>query len=260
VNGLPDQATDILMLANDNPTTWIIYNHLIREFGLFPILLEPATPRSVLFRNRVKKRGLANALSQVLFVRLIRSYLNWRDTKRVSEICSNAAMERARPITSAIHAIPSVNSDECREILKALSPRIVIVNGTRIIGKKTLEETNADFVNTHHGITPQYRGAHGAYWALYNNDPENCGVTVHIVDEGIDTGSIIAQEKITPTARDSFVTYPYLLTDKALPMLTQAIKDIAAGKLQTKKITGNSAVWYHPGFVQYLLGWIRGVK
>ena len=40
----------------------------------------------------------------------------------------------------------------------------------------------------HAGITPQYRGVHGGYWAVVNNDPEHCGVTIHFVDKGIDTG------------------------------------------------------------------------
>jgi folate-dependent phosphoribosylglycinamide formyltransferase PurN len=257
---LPVEALEILMLGNDNPTTWIIYNQLIQSFGLFPILIEEPVPRRVLFRNRLHKLGLANAASQVLFIRTIRAYLNRRDEPRIRKICARAGMERTRPISPSISNITSVNSDECREQLKKLKPRIIVINGTRIIGKKTLEATNAVFINTHHGITPQYRGANGAYWALFNNDRDNCGVTVHLVDEGIDTGNIIAQANITPEASDSFVTYPYLLTEKALPLLVQAVKDARDDKLQTRETSGNSAVWYHPGFFQYLLGYLRGVR
>jgi folate-dependent phosphoribosylglycinamide formyltransferase PurN len=257
---LQEQATEILMLANDNPTTWIIYNCLIREFGLFPILLEPSTPRSVLFRNRVKKRGWLNAVSQVMFIQTIRSFLNWRYRSRIVEICHDSGMESAKPISSAICNIASVNHDECREVLATLAPKIIIVNGTRIIGKKTLQATKATFINTHHGITPRYRGAHGAYWALYNNDRANCGVTVHVVDEGIDTGNIIAQEPIDPTAKDCFVTYPFLLTEKALPLLISAIRSIQSGTLKTTPVYGASKVWYHPGLFQYVAGWFRGVK
>jgi folate-dependent phosphoribosylglycinamide formyltransferase PurN len=72
--------------------------------------------------------------------------------------------------------------------LKAINPDLVIVNGTRIISKKVLSSINSKFVNIHVGITPKYRGVHGTYWALVNNDVENSGVTVHFVDEGIDTG------------------------------------------------------------------------
>jgi folate-dependent phosphoribosylglycinamide formyltransferase PurN len=67
--------------------------------------------------------------------------------------------------------------------LKAINPDLVIVNGTRIISKKVLSSINSKFVNIHVGITPKYRGVHGTYWALVNNDVENSGVTVHFVDE-----------------------------------------------------------------------------
>jgi methionyl-tRNA formyltransferase len=80
------------------------------------------------------------------------------------------------------------------------------------------------------------------------------------VDEGIDTGNIIAQARIEPTDKDSFVTYPYLLTEKAIPMVDKAIRDILAGDLKTTAIEGQSEVWYHPGVVQYLVGRLRGVK
>jgi folate-dependent phosphoribosylglycinamide formyltransferase PurN len=257
---VPDFAAEILMLGSDNPTTWIIYNHLIQKFGLFPILIEKSVPRRVLFRNRLRKQGLASALSQVLFIRTIRAWLNKRDKARIDQICLSSAMEPARPVTTAITEIPSVNSDECRDYLKTLAPKVVIISGTRIIGATTLAAAEAIFINTHHGITPRYRGAHGAYWALYNNDRGNCGVTVHVVDEGIDTGGIIAQDRIDPAPADSFVTYPYLLTAKALPLLEEAIMAIHAGTLKTAATAGPSAVWYHPGFFQYLRARLRGVK
>jgi folate-dependent phosphoribosylglycinamide formyltransferase PurN len=60
---------------------------------------------------------------------------------------------------------------------------------------------NSKFVNIHVGITPKYRGVHGTYWALVNNDVENSGVTVHFVDEGIDTGNIINQAIVVPSKR-----------------------------------------------------------
>ncbi len=254
------EAAEILMLGNDNPTTWIIYNHLIQHFGLFPILIEDPVAKRVLFHNRRRKQGLLSALSQVLFIRTIRLLLNRRDEPRIEAICQRASMERSRPVTSAIGYVTSVNSDDCRERLQEAKPRIIVINGTRIIGKKTLGATGAAFINTHHGITPQYRGAHGAYWALYNRDPENCGVTVHLVDEGIDTGNIISQARIAPESTDSFVTYPYLLTEQALPLLVKAIEDIKRNALQTTPASGVSAIWYHPGFVQYLKGCLRGVR
>ncbi len=136
----------------------------------------------------------------------------------------------------------------------------MIVNGTRILRRNVLEATAAPFINTHQGITPKYRGAHGGYWALHENDPERCGVTLHLVDQGIDTGNIIAQALISPGAMDCYITYPYLQIAAALPFLVRAIRDSVAGRLQTSKAEGPSAIWYHPGFFQYLRARLRGVR
>ena len=97
--------------------------------------------------------------------------------------------------------VPSVNSDLTIAELKRLSPAVVVVNGTRIIQEKVLGCVDAVFLNTHAGITPMYRGVHGGYWALASGDASNCGVTIHKVDKGIDTGSIVAQATISPSSR-----------------------------------------------------------
>jgi methionyl-tRNA formyltransferase len=251
---------NLLMLASDNPTSWIIYNHLVREFGLFPIMVEQPVSRKVLLKNRIRKLGLAKVMSQIAFVTILRRFLTWRDKGRIAEICRLEGIETEPPITSAILPIDSVNGEECRTFIAEIEPTVIIVNGTRIIGKKTLAAGNCTFINSHHGITPKYRGAHGGYWALLEDDRGNCGVTVHLVDEGIDTGNIIEQHRIDPGASDSFVTYPFLLTAAALPILTRSVKAASDGTLATQPVEGPSAIWYHPGFFQYLAGWWRGTR
>ncbi len=250
----------ILMLGSDNPTTWIIYNHLIQEFGSFPILVEQPVSRLELLRIRRRKLGAISVVSQIAFVATIRRYMAWRHKTKINEICLAEGMEMTPPLTSAIQHIDNVNSEQCRDLLTKFAPKIVIVNGTRIIRKPTLEATKAVFINTHQGITPQYRGGNGAYWALYNRDKSYCGVTVHLVDEGIDTGHIIDQAIIRPGNTDNFVTYPFLLTAKAIPILVKAIRDVRAGKLKTRPIEGESRVWYHPGLLQYIRARMRGIK
>ena len=49
------------------------------------------------------------------------------------------------------------------------------------------------FVNIHNGPLPKYRGVNPINWALKNNENSH-GVTLHHIDEGIDTGDIIDQE------------------------------------------------------------------
>lgn len=250
----------ILLLGSDNPTTWIVYNELVGQFGQFPAIIEQSLSRRVLLRNRLKKIGVRRVLSQILFALLARPALRWRDAGRVLYLSRLHGLETVPPVSDAIHRVGNVNAAACHDLIEKLKPEIVVVNGTRILNRKMLLKLNATVINTHQGITPTYRGAHGAYWALTQNDPAHCGVTVHLVDEGIDTGNIIAQSIIAPEAKDSFVTYPFLQTAKALDLIVKAVRDIQAGTLETQPITGLSKVWYHPGLFEYLGFALRGVR
>jgi folate-dependent phosphoribosylglycinamide formyltransferase PurN len=251
---------DIVMLAGENITSWIVYNRLVQHYGPFTILVEQPLARLPMIRNRIRKLGLVRTLSQVAFVFLVRPFLKRAGRARVRDICMAEGLEVVEPAARHIRRIASVNSPQCREALQELKPSVVVVNGTRIIKRDILGAVPATFLNIHQGITPQYRGAHGAYWALYQNDPGRCGVTIHVVDEGIDTGGIVAQATIAPAASDNFITYAFLQTAAALDGLVEAVGRVLAGNLVTRALEGTSAVWYHPTIFEYLAGRRRGVR
>ena len=255
---MQNQPPSLVLLGSDNPTTWIVYNRLVQEFGPFPALIEQHVSRRKLFWTRARKLGWGAALAQVAFVKLVRPSLARVAKRRIRQICQQEGLECTEPLSTHITHIDSANGDFCERFLRECNADVVIVNGTRILKPDILNATSAPFINTHQGITPQYRGAHGAYWALLNNDAEHCGVTVHLVDEGIDTGDIIGQSKITPRADDNFATYPYLQTAAALPILLDAITN--SGPLKTTATTGPSKVWYHPGLFTYIRGRLRSIK
>lgn len=257
---LKQRKPNLVMLASDSPTTWIIYNRLVQQFGPFPALIENHISRYALLKSRVRNLGLWTALGQAAFVVMIRPILERLGRSRIQQICQTEGLEPHKPTSSFLKEIRSVNSDACAAFLRKAGADVVVINGTRILGPNILGATDAVFINTHQGITPRYRGAHGAYWALDQDDADNCGVTVHLVDEGIDTGGIVAQARIVPQANDSYSTYPYLQTAAALPLLLAAIGAILAGTLDTTTPEGPSQVWYHPGFFTYVMGRLRGVK
>ena len=89
---------------------------------------------------------------------------------------------------------------------------------------------------------------------MISGDPENYGVSVHVVDSGVDTGAIIAQARIAPSASDSYFTYHWLQLAAALPLL---IKD---GHQAGKRGRAVSRQYYHPTIWGYLWsGLWRGV-
>ncbi len=85
-------------------------------------------------------------------------------------------------------------------------------------------------INCHAGKLPYYRGRNILNWALIN-DEKNFGVTVHYVDEGIDTGDLILQRIYSISDEDDYST---LLSRSYLycaSILIDAIKIIQAGSV-----------------------------
>lgn len=240
----------ILMLAGEGDSTVIVYNALKKTFQDVEILLEDPVPASQLVRRRVKKLGYITVFGQILFQVLVVPALKRKSKTRIDQIIQDNNLDLT-PIPQ-FTKIDSVNSETARQIIKDQAPRVVVVNGTRIISKGTLAIVSCPIINTHAGITPLYRGVHGAYWALAEKKPELCGVTVHYLNAGIDTGEVIAQAIITPSPRDNFRTYPYLQLAAGVPLLMDAVRELLAGnRPHSLPITTQSKLRSHPTIWQY---------
>lgn len=241
------------MLVGKHPVSNIIYHALANAFPVDAVIREQKASTLILLRRRLRKLGISKVAGQVLFAAGIVPILSCSSRRRVQQIISSNRLDTSEIPTSCSIDVPSVNSEAAISELQRLSPRVVVVNGTRILDEKVLNAVGAVFLNAHAGITPMYRGVHGGYWALASGDPGNCGVTVHKVDKGIDTGSIIAQALITPTTKDTFATYPFLQTASAIPLLIEAVSDALAGDLaELAPPPGRSRLWTHPTAYQYL--------
>lgn len=251
----------IVLLAGKWDTTPIVYHFLQQHFHVDKVIIEEGVSRKEFLKKRVKKLGLVNVAGQVLFQLMIAKPLSKTSKKRIGDIEKEYNLDDSPIPDQQVIEVSSVNAQGCLEQLKALQPDLVIVHGTRIISRKILQGVKSPFINIHAGITPRYRGSHGAYWALANNDKENCGVTVHLVDAGIDTGNVLAQSTIPHTNEDNFATYPYLQLAEGLKLLKEVIEKLEREERHVVKNDLDSALWHHPTLWSYLWKWItKGVK
>jgi methionyl-tRNA formyltransferase len=243
----------IVLLGREGLSTRILHNALRQQFGPLPVIVESAPSKPSMLKRRAKRNGLSTVVGQVLFRVLKVPRLAAAARDRRGEIFADFALDPS-PLPSDVAHVPSANSARCMDLLRAAQPRVVVVSGTRILSGEVLHCTPAVFVNVHAGITPLYRGVHGGYWALVQGDPDHCGVTVHCVDEGIDTGAILAQATIQPTASDNFTTYPVLQLGRGMPALLAAVQAAVDGceLAVTDAPTGFSRLWTHPTLRGYL--------
>lgn len=79
---------------------------------------------------------------------------------------------------------------------------VILAGYMRIIGPTLLEVYEKRIINIHPSLLPQFPGLHGIKDAFEAKVSET-GVTIHYVDSGIDTGPIIAQEKVPIESTDT---------------------------------------------------------
>lgn len=252
----------IIFLAGKVEGAIWMYNAIKDNFFVDKVILEEKLSSMKIIKGRIKRLGLSKVINQLLFQIIISKFLRHLSKKRIAELKKHYRLITEPIPDEKLLNILSVNDSECIAAIKKLNPDVIIVIGTRVISSKVLESTSALFVNFHTGITPQYRGVHGAYWALVSNDKKNCGATVHKVDKGIDTGEIIKQSNIEISKQDNFITYPLHQYGVALDLMRSTLTDIKNNNFKSfKKENVDSHLYYHPTFSGYLYNrWFKGVK
>ena len=243
----------VIFLARDTISTRYLYNALINSVEFVSVIFEDPVSRYTFIKNRVKRLGLLTVIGQILFQIIVIPFLKREAGKRMLQIEEEMVLDKTDIPKAKLIRVDSVNSDKVVQLLKQKSFDLILINGTRIISKKILSSTDKKFLNTHVGITPKYRGVHGGYWALVNDDMKCCGVTVHLVDKGIDTGGVLGQSIIRPSTDDNFVTYPLLQNAKGIQLLKRLIPEVSKGKIiEQKPMATESNLWSHPTLWQYL--------
>jgi methionyl-tRNA formyltransferase len=251
----------VVMLAGDGEGTRILYNALRAEFDIREVIVEAPIPRAEFLTRRVQRYGLAHVTGQVLFRALAVPWLRRRSRSRRREIMAAFALDDAPIPGDRITPVTTINGEHAIRRVQSRAPTAVVVSGTRIVASAMFGANPIPFLNVHAGITPLYRGVHGAYWALVQGDREHCGVTVHLLDERIDTGPVLAQTTIAPTEADDFTTYPLLQLAAGIPLLKRALGEALAGRTTAQAPPpGPSRYWTHPTLLEYLRYRRRGAR
>lgn len=275
----------IVLLGRDSLSTRAIGAALERRFGRVVVVFEDAPGAWAQVRARVRRQGPWRAGGQFLF-KALSPLLAWPQRRRQREL--RAQFDLAPSADAPTHRVASANGRAARALLRRLAPDVVVVSGTRILSAPTLECAPV-FVNLHAGVTPAYRGVHGGYWAMVENDAGNFGATVHRVDAGVDTGAVLRQVRVAPTAADGYFTYPLLQLQAGLPALLDAVADeiarlrVRSGAMPSPPVAGPpsptgattsagttspagaarpppSRQWFHPTLWQYIRhGLAKGV-
>lgn len=100
-----------------------------------------------------------------------------------------------------------------------------------LIPKSILDSFQRGMINVHTSLLPKYRGASPIQHAIMNGDTET-GVTVMLMDVGLDTGPILLQKKVSIEPDDTYEILDKKLSIVGLKALLEAVPQYIAGDLK----------------------------
>lgn len=128
--------------------------------------------------------------------------------------------------------------------IKKIKPDLILsIYYRKIFPKELIKIPTLGCVNIHPGLLPYYRGPIPTFWAVLNGE-KKCGVTLHYIDEGIDTGPIINQEKIIIKDNHTGFTLNNEVMMVGRKLLIKNLPAILNKKVKTKPQKRNVGSYY----------------
>lgn len=155
----------------------------------------------------------------------------------------------------------SPNTDEAEEFLRSLGPDLVVARCKTLIKESVFSIPDHGTFVFHPGVCPEYRNAHGAFWAAANDDLEKVGMTLLKIDRGVDTGPVYGYYGYDfDEVAESHVVLQYRLVFENLDALAERLLEIEAGAPEPLDTTGReSGTWGQPWLTRYL-SWKRRAR
>jgi methionyl-tRNA formyltransferase len=144
----------------------------------------------------------------------------------------------APPVKEAAlrHGLPVWQPGKAREMLDDLRAADVdacaIVAYGALLPRDVLDAGGHGFVNLHFSLLPRWRGAAPVQHALRAGDPVT-GVTCFVLDEGMDTGPVLATREIAVDPDDTSGTLLERLAEVGAPVLVEAVRGLVDGAAPT---------------------------
>ena len=167
------------------------------DLELIVLIEDPPSQVRQRFRAEIRRSGWLGLLDALAF----RIWFRFTGAKK-------EARWEARQLQELRQRFPSLPSDcklihtdspnhpDVESTIKEISPDFGIARCKRLIAKRIFSIPRLGVFVIHPGICPEYRNAHGCFWAIINEDYENVGATLLKIDSGIDTGPVLEYFRI----------------------------------------------------------------
>lgn len=167
---------------------------------------------------------------------------------------------------AARHGVPVYEPDgpnlpEFVATMRSLRPDLFLAVGYMFrLKAEILAVPRIVSANVHASLLPAYRGRSPVFWALRHGEPYS-GLTVHSMDDRLDTGDLLYQVRVR-TCKDDIVSTLYArIIDKGVKLVPQLIADAELGRLPRRSQAGMPGSYFSAAKEEdFRLDWSRGAK
>ena len=126
--------------------------------------------------------------------------------------------------------------DALLEQIQVWQPDLVVLSGfMKLLPPRVVEALSPMLINTHPAYLPEFPGAHGVRDAIAAG-VDQTGASVIVVDNGVDSGPIISQQRVPVLPGDTEALLHDRIKDVERELLVQAVLDIANGHVNLKEL------------------------
>jgi hypothetical protein len=245
---------NILVVGRESRNTSRLIQALLKAGFVVCFLEERRNDKVRLLWRRFRRFGVVKFIDQFLFLLFVK--LKTLLSRKPRYIRYDYSVNNVLKYVTG-----NINSYDIGKLRSDFTFELVVLSGSRILTSESIKAMQVPVVNIHAGITPNYRGVHGGYWSLRQGDKSSFGSTIHLVDQGIDTGRIIERVYCEPRVDDDFTTYQLTQFDAALPVFisqVQCYRDYGVFDFKSYDVGAYSGrAFSHPGLTDYIRGGVK---
>jgi hypothetical protein len=206
-------------------------------------------------RRELKRVGAFRFLDVIAFRLFYSIFLASKDRRwQEQELQAKSLVyPEVRSDTSILNTA-SPNTPETEAFIKRLQPDIVLARCKVMLKESIFSIPVRGTLVMHPGICPEYRNAHGCFWALANGDVTKVGMTLLKIDKGIDSGPCFGHYTYPfDEVQETHIVIQHRVVLENLDALRAKLLEIFDGRALPMNMSGRqSAVWGQPWLTRYL--------
>jgi hypothetical protein len=253
-----DQMKTLLICHDGAQLDQVVLARWLNSFSnLVGIVIIQQAPSGIWRRVRreIKRIGILRFLDVLAFRFYYRIFLVSKDRRwEHQELREKCLIYGDISSDTAIFETSSPNTQETETFIRRMKPDLVLARCKMLLKEDVFSISAKGTFVMHPGICPEYRNAHGCFWALANRDLNKVGMTLLRIDKGVDTGPAFGYYTYPfDEVHESHIVIQHRVVMENLDALRRKFLEIFSGTAAPLNTSGRpSAVWGQPWLTKYL--------